>query len=77
VRVVIRQRFEDYTGAFVLHCHFLGHEDRGMMLMVQAVCPGLTGDVFSTTRPGPQCADKASLIKALPRCPAPPGTAGH
>lgn len=37
--VKIRQRFEDYTGAYVLHCHFLGHEDRGMMLMVQTVCP--------------------------------------
>jgi len=36
---VIRQRFEDYTGGYVLHCHFLGHEDRGMMLAIQTVCP--------------------------------------
>ena len=34
----IRQHYEDYTGAYVLHCHFLGHEDRGMMANVQAVC---------------------------------------
>ncbi len=38
--VVLRQRYEDYSGAFVIHCHFLGHEDRGMMLLVQTVCPG-------------------------------------
>ncbi len=37
--VEILQRFEDYTGGYVLHCHFLGHEDRGMMQNVQAVCP--------------------------------------
>jgi FtsP/CotA-like multicopper oxidase with cupredoxin domain len=37
--VAIRQRFDDYTGAYVLHCHILGHEDRGMMWNVQTVCP--------------------------------------
>ncbi|MGH7752910.1 MAG: multicopper oxidase domain-containing protein, partial [Gemmatimonadales bacterium] len=36
VRIV--QRFDDYTGAYVIHCHFLGHEDRGMMWNVQTVC---------------------------------------
>ncbi len=35
----IRTRFDDYSGAYVLHCHFLGHEDRGMMTNVQTVCP--------------------------------------
>ncbi len=30
-------RFADYTGMYVLHCHILGHEDRGMMQMVQVV----------------------------------------
>jgi FtsP/CotA-like multicopper oxidase with cupredoxin domain len=29
--------FTDFTGAFVLHCHILDHEDRGMMQMVQVV----------------------------------------
>ena len=37
--VKIRQKATEYTGAFVLHCHFLGHEDRGMMLTVQTTCP--------------------------------------
>jgi len=30
-------RFVDYTGAYVLHCHILGHEDRGMMQLVQVI----------------------------------------
>ena len=33
-------RPDDYTGAMVIHCHFLGHEDRGMMTNVQILCPG-------------------------------------
>jgi len=33
--VVIRSRFQRYIGRFVLHCHILGHEDRGMMLLVE------------------------------------------
>ena len=35
--VKIRTRFMDFTGMFVLHCHFLTHEDRGMMQLVQVV----------------------------------------
>lgn len=30
-------RFVDFSGAYVLHCHILGHEDRGMMEMVEVV----------------------------------------
>jgi FtsP/CotA-like multicopper oxidase with cupredoxin domain len=30
-------RFVDFTGVYVLHCHILGHEDRGMMQLVQVV----------------------------------------
>jgi FtsP/CotA-like multicopper oxidase with cupredoxin domain len=38
----MRTRFVDYGGTYVLHCHILAHEDRGMMLMVQlAVSPGM------------------------------------
>jgi len=33
--VVIRSRFQRYIGRFVLHCHILGHEDAGMMLLVE------------------------------------------
>ncbi len=37
--VKIRQKFEDFAGAFVLHCHILAHEDRGMMQLVQVIDP--------------------------------------
>jgi FtsP/CotA-like multicopper oxidase with cupredoxin domain len=35
--VKIMHRFVDYTGMFVLHCHILDHEDRGMMQLVHVV----------------------------------------
>ena len=36
-QVVIRQRYTDFTGRFVVHCHILFHEDNGMMAPVQVV----------------------------------------
>ena len=36
-RVVIRQAYPDFHGTFVLHCHILAHEDRGMMQLVRIV----------------------------------------
>jgi FtsP/CotA-like multicopper oxidase with cupredoxin domain len=35
----MRSRFVDYKGLYVLHCHILIHEDRGMMFSVQVVKP--------------------------------------
>jgi FtsP/CotA-like multicopper oxidase with cupredoxin domain len=35
--VRIRHRFLDFPGKFVLHCHILGHEDRGMMQLIEVV----------------------------------------
>jgi FtsP/CotA-like multicopper oxidase with cupredoxin domain len=41
--IKVRHRFFDYTGMYVLHCHILGHEDRGMMELVQVVNkPGIS-----------------------------------
>ena len=40
--VKMLSRFVDYTGAYVLHCHILGHEDRGMMEMVRVIDPTTT-----------------------------------
>lgn len=34
-RVTIRHRFVDFVGSYVLHCHMLAHEDRGMMQLVR------------------------------------------
>jgi FtsP/CotA-like multicopper oxidase with cupredoxin domain len=36
-RVTIRQQFVDFTGTYVLHCHILAHEDRGMMQLVRVL----------------------------------------
>jgi FtsP/CotA-like multicopper oxidase with cupredoxin domain len=33
----IRSRFVDFAGNFVLHCHILAHEDRGMMQLVRVI----------------------------------------
>lgn len=33
----MRSRFVDFTGQFVLHCHILIHEDRGMMQLIEVV----------------------------------------
>jgi FtsP/CotA-like multicopper oxidase with cupredoxin domain len=52
--VLIRQRYDNFqnadgsncancgdpTGWFVIHCHILGHEERGMMQIIQIVRPG-------------------------------------
>jgi FtsP/CotA-like multicopper oxidase with cupredoxin domain len=35
--VKIRHRFADFVGSYVLHCHMLAHEDRGMMQLVRVV----------------------------------------
>ncbi|MDO9411344.1 MAG: multicopper oxidase domain-containing protein [Pseudolabrys sp.] len=40
----MRSRFVDFTGQYVIHCHILAHEDRGMMNVV-AVVPAGTGPV--------------------------------
>jgi FtsP/CotA-like multicopper oxidase with cupredoxin domain len=31
----MRSRFVDYAGQYVIHCHILAHEDRGMMTIVE------------------------------------------
>jgi len=33
--VVLRSRFLDYTGVFMLHCHMMNHEEMGMMRTVE------------------------------------------
>lgn len=38
--VTIRHRFLRFDGQYVLHCHILGHEDRGMMQNVESYAAG-------------------------------------
>ena len=33
----IDRLYVDFTGKYVLHCHILGHEDRGMMQLIEVV----------------------------------------
>ena len=69
--VEIYQRFSNYTGAYVQHCHILGHEDRGMMLNVQTVCPK-SGQKLEYGKPivgGQECID-SPRIDAMPKCEA-------
>jgi FtsP/CotA-like multicopper oxidase with cupredoxin domain len=32
---VIRTRFLDYTGVFMMHCHMMNHEELGMMQAIE------------------------------------------
>ena len=50
--VVIRQRFEDFTGWFVFHCHILGHEDAGMMKSVEVLKKGQKPEPPPNEMPG-------------------------
>jgi FtsP/CotA-like multicopper oxidase with cupredoxin domain len=36
----MRSRFVDFPGAYVIHCHILAHEDRGMMALIELKAPG-------------------------------------
>lgn len=38
--VVMRTKYRDFDGKYVLHCHILFHEDHGMMQVVEVVEPG-------------------------------------
>ncbi len=70
--VALRQRYDDYTGAYVIHCHFLGHEDQGMMWNVQTVCDPASRNVFGRTRADGALDDCEQTSPALPACGAEP-----
>jgi FtsP/CotA-like multicopper oxidase with cupredoxin domain len=86
-KAVIVYVAKEFTGAFVNHCHILGHEDRGMMHNTQAVCPdercaggscyAVTGPVDDGIECGPDgfcssdCATGETFAAAA-ACPAPP-----
>jgi len=38
--VIIRQEYTEFPGWYVMHCHILGHEEQGMMQLLQVVAPG-------------------------------------
>jgi hypothetical protein len=54
-----------------LHCHFLGHGDRGMMLGVQAICPDRSKDELGNAKEiGPEYVE-GNFKPAARRCEAP------
>jgi FtsP/CotA-like multicopper oxidase with cupredoxin domain len=55
--VVMRQRFTDFTGWFVFHCHILYHEDSGMMAIVQVRATAST----PTTPPPPNVLNPSDM----------------
>lgn len=72
------QRYEQFTGPYVLHCHFLGHEDRGMMFNVQTVCKDKP-EFYGKAGPGEECRPD-NLIPAVKECtklPATPAAGGQ
>lgn len=65
-QALIRYVAREFTGEFVNHCHILGHEDRGMMHNVQAVCPnGKWGRPTSDL--SPECRE-GNYQDAAPEC---------
>jgi FtsP/CotA-like multicopper oxidase with cupredoxin domain len=67
-RVVMRHEYTQFTGAYVLHCHFLGHEDRGMMFGVQTVCKDSPGNFGKARSDGqPECVP-GNFTPAFPAC---------
>ena len=51
-RLVVRSEFLDFTGAFVLHCHRLNHEDNGMMALVNVIPAVSSYAVAASGSPG-------------------------
>lgn len=45
---IVRSRYERYIGEYVLHCHILEHEDRGMMQNVRMLVPDGKGGGISS-----------------------------
>jgi FtsP/CotA-like multicopper oxidase with cupredoxin domain len=41
----MRSRFVDFPGEYVIHCHILAHEDRGMMALVELKAPAASSVV--------------------------------
>ncbi len=61
---VIRQRFDDFEGMFVMHCHFLGHEDRGMMQTLEI--GDQSGCRFCPSPANQQCTDYRASLASPP-----------
>lgn len=71
VSVDMLLHFEDFTGGYVNHCHFLNHEDQGMMQLVQTICPQSSDSDPKFGTPGTnavECAASNPLLSGLKVC---------
>src|SRR5690606_28115821 len=59
--LVIRFRASDFPGETILHCHFLRHEDLGMMSSFYVCDPNVTGSCPSSLDVRPGCTAGGSL----------------
>merc|ERR1719291_342428 len=67
--VTVRMNTDKFTGAMVIHCHILSHEDRGMMGYISLT--GTEGDVFAGAKTlDPSCYDTA-FTPTSPLAPTP------
>jgi FtsP/CotA-like multicopper oxidase with cupredoxin domain len=60
--LTIRQRFLDYTGKFVWHCHILFHEDHGMMQLLEVVKNGRP-ETIASIAPGTDFASEQNPLE--------------
>jgi FtsP/CotA-like multicopper oxidase with cupredoxin domain len=67
--VEVAAKFTDYTGAFMLHCHMLDHEDHGMMAQFAVTKGGTSGLPLSLTRKGYYLASGSATPAALAKLP--------
>lgn len=47
--LTMRTKFQEYTGAYVLHCHRLNHEDNGLMALINVI-PAVSA--YAVAEPG-------------------------
>lgn len=46
--LVLRQKFVEFTGTYVIHCHRLNHEDNGLMAMINVI-PAVSSYAVATS----------------------------
>jgi FtsP/CotA-like multicopper oxidase with cupredoxin domain len=72
--VLIRQQYTQFAGPFVMHCHILGHEERGMMQKI-AITGGSSPPAATTA--GGTAGNGAPRSTSAPAAPAATDSGGH
>lgn len=70
--VTLKQRYEDFTGQYVMHCHILGHEERGMMQLLQVFPTASAGQSYVRAHAA-RLAFRAAASSAAPAAAPQPG----